>query len=386
MFNCLRFDLFLLLCTFCLPKIESCLLILQNPNPSKLSRGDTLWREGEEVVVVSSDPIRQEILVKTNDSEPVLLDASLLSTVPPSTKLPTPRCKKSRKSEKGILQAANLPVTSVGSSNLPVTPSDLPVRAPDPPTTTSNTETDLDFLVYVLDNGTVLRIGTLIKLCHNQGPVLVSRIFRRACGRIFVSCFMCRCDYTKVVSVLRDFQFTADSSYIECCGMSQFSLSSVSSHLSSVLEEAHVRVCACQERNLGLISYVRDLRRHSLGALMRQAVHSGISVNATRPVAPVTLGAFDSLHDAAIFGLNATNKFKVSFSLSGGFQGLDFVMGKGWDVKPLKASVVDSHFKYVRKLSLYVDKHFFLKFSFSYSEAPFALQEVEDYREKCRSL
>ena len=61
-------------------------------------------------------------------------------------------------------------------------------------------------------------------------------------------------------------------------------------------------------------------------------------------------------------------------------------MGKGWDVKPLKSNVVDCHFKYVRKLSLYVDKHYFLKFSFIYSEAPFVLQEVENYREKCRNL
>ena len=53
---------------------------------------------------------------------------------------------------------------------------------------------------------------------------------------------------------------------------------------------------------------------------MCQAVTSGISVNATCSVAPVTLGTFNSLHDAAIFGLNAATNFKVSFRCWVGFR------------------------------------------------------------------
>ena len=219
-----------------------------------------MWHGEEEVLVVTVDPIRNQILAKLpSESELVLLDASQLSTVPPSKKLPVPLCKKSGKTKsrkQQTTETANLPVSN---SNLPMTPN-LPACASDPPTSTSHTElSDLDYLVYVLDNGTVIRIGTLIKLSHNQGPVLVSRIYRRACDRIFVACFMCRCDGSKVVSVLRDFKFTVDSSYVECCRMSQFSLSSVSGVLSSVLAEGHERVSACQERNLALVSYVRDL-------------------------------------------------------------------------------------------------------------------------------
>jgi hypothetical protein len=47
---------------------------------------------------------------------------------------------------------------------------------------------------------------------------------------------------------------------------------------------------------------------------MRQAVFSGISLNATRPAQPVSLGAFEPFQDMAIFGLTEKNNFKVSFS------------------------------------------------------------------------
>jgi hypothetical protein len=118
---------------------------------------------------------------------------------------------------------------------------------------------------------------------------------------------------------------------------------------------------------------------------MRQAVFSGISVNATRPAQPVSLGAFEPFHDMAIFGLSEKNNFKVSFSLLGGFQMFDSLNGKGWDVKPLRSDVLDSHFKFVRSATVYLDKkNFTLKFSFSYSEAPFPL--LNDYREKCCGL
>ena len=87
-----------------------------------------------------------------------------------------------------------------------------------------------------------------------------------------------------------------------------------------------------------------------------------------------------------IFGLAPTNKFKVSFNLSEGFDILDNIMGKGWDVKPLKSNVIDCHFNFVTKLTVYLDRKFLLKFSFSYAEAPFVLNDLENYREKCKSL
>ena len=41
------------------------------------------------------------------------------------------------------------------------------------------------------------------------------------------------------------------------------------------------------------------------------------------------------------------NKFKIPFTLVGGYSLLDGIMGKGWDVKPLRADVADCHFKFV---------------------------------------
>lgn len=64
---------------------------------------------------------------------------------------------------------------------------------------------------------------------------------------------------------------------------------------------------------------------------------------------------------------------------------LDSIMGKGWDVNSLRADVGDCHFKFVTLFTVYLDKKYFnLKFSFSYSEAPFSLGL--DYRDKCKAL
>lgn len=42
---------------------------------------------------------------------------------------------------------------------------------------------------------------------------------------------------------------------------------------------------------------------------------------------------------------------------------LDGIMGKGWDVKPLRADMGDCHFKFVTLLTVYLSiKHFPLMF------------------------
>ena len=87
----------------------------------------------------------------------------------------------------------------------------------------------------------------------------------------------------------------------------------------------------CQGSNFGNVHYLRELRCHALGAQMRQAVLSGISLNATRSPQPVSLGALEPFHDMAIFGLSEMNKFRIPFSLvgEGGYGLLDSIMGKG---------------------------------------------------------
>ena len=69
---------------------------------------------------------------------------------------------------------------------------------------------------------------------------------------------------------------------------------------------------------------------------MRQAVTRGISLNATRPAQPISLGAFDPFHDMAIFGLSEMKNFRKPFSLMGGYVLLHGTMGEGWDVTTLR--------------------------------------------------
>jgi len=55
---------------------------------------------------------------------------------------------------------------------------------------------------------------------------------------------------------------------------------------------------------------------------MRQAVLSGISLNATRPAQQISLGTFDPFFDMAIFGLSEMNNLRIPFSLVWGRVGM----------------------------------------------------------------
>ena len=245
---------------------------------------------------------------------------------------------------------------------------------------------NFEFSVFVKGDGVVLKIGSLCFVDSCSFPFIITQLFKSSLsGSVFVSGVRCVCEGGKVVSVLRNFQVTVDCSFVRTCSSSQFCLSNVSIEVSSYVFSGQSRVCVCQGSNFGNVHYLRELRCHALGAQMRQAVLSGISLNATRPPQPVSLGALEPFHDMAIFGLSEMNKFRIPFSLVGGYGLLDSIMGKGWDVKPLRADVADCHFKFVTSLTIYLDKkHFTLKFSFSYSEAPFSLSP--NYREKCKAL
>ena len=245
---------------------------------------------------------------------------------------------------------------------------------------------DFDFTMYVLSSGYVLKVGSLCFVESCSSPFTISRIFKSSLkGSVQVAGVRSLCDGGNVLSVLCNFQVTVNCSFVRPCNSSEFCLSSVSSEVSKCVFRGQTSVCLSQERNFGNIFYLRGLRRHALGAQMRQAVLSGISLNATRPAQPISLSAFEPFHDMMIFNLSDENNFKIPFSLVGGYNVLDSIMGKGWDVKPLRADVGDCHFKFVTLLTVYLDKkNFNLKFSFSYSEVPFSLGL--DYRDKCKAL
>ena len=240
-------------------------------------RGDILYLENEELEVITVDPIRGQFKVKrlnSEESEPFVCDAAILTTkemTKPPQKPEKPRRSKQTKPPK------------VSTAELP-------------PAATTNSETcpdetcpdDLDFLTYVLPSGTVLRIGTLTTIVNLESPVAIRRIFKRPSGSVFISAFLCTCNDVEVLSVLRDFEVCASSVNVDVVDLSKFSLTRVSSVLSSILSVAHKRVISCQEKNLGLVEYVRGLRCHSLGAQMRQSVIFSISVNASRTAQPAT--------------------------------------------------------------------------------------------------
>ena len=151
------------------------------------------------------------------------------------------------------------------------------------------------------------------------------------------------------------------------------------------VSQAQSRLCSCQLANLGVVvDYLRDLRRHALGAQMRQAVFSGISLNSTKPSQVVSLGPLEPLHDQAIIGISEANSFKVKFDHSDLCK-LDLVMGAKWDIKPLKPNVPESFFKFITFATVFLDrKTFILKFSFTYAESTFPLDT--NYRTTCQGL
>ena len=262
-----------------------------------------MWVNDKKVVVMS-DPIRQEefTVQYCEGSEQVLLLATEVSKRPP-------RKEKLHRHHARRKNASTDPINLAIVNSVDHTDPTDPANPTDPATSnTANPDSELDYLVYVLENSTTVRIGKLIRLRHLTNPVLVNRIFSSS-GNISILSFLCSFDNFKVVSVLHDFQISVDT-YVESFNLHQFSLTSVASSVYLILSKAHLRLSACQERNLGLVSYVQALRHHSLGAQMRQAVASGISVNATWPAQQVILGVFDPFHDAAIFGLLPMNKFK----------------------------------------------------------------------------
>ena len=157
---------------------------------------------------------------------------------------------------------------------------------------------------------------------------IISHIFKSSLkSSVQVAGVHCLCDGGKVLSVLCNFQVTVDRSFLRPCNSSEFCLSRVSSEVSKCVFHGQTRVCLSQERNFGNVFYLRELR-YALGAQMQQAVLSDISLNATRPAQPISLGAFEPFHDMMIFNLSEENNFKIPFSLVVGYNVLDGIMGK----------------------------------------------------------
>ena len=329
-----------------------------------------------QVVVLEVDPIRELITVLLPDDVKASVNPGELSTTKPEEEKPRRSYKRRR---------IEVPSTSPATPHQDKPLEEKTVSLEDKLEDTC-TDMNFDFSVFVLNDGSVLKVGSICFVDSCSSPFIISRIFKSSLGgTAFVSGVRCHCEGGKVISVLHNFQVTVDCSFVRPCSSAEFCLSSVSSEVCNFVFHGQTSVFLSQERNFGNVPYLRELRRHALGAQMRQAVSSGISLHATRPSQPISLGTFEPFHDMTIFGLSEKNKFKIPFSLGSGYSLLDNLMGRGWDVKSLRRDVADCHFKFVTLLTVYLDKkNFTLKFSFSYSEAPFPF--CPDYREKCKAL
>ena len=94
----------------------------------------------------------------------------------------------------------------------------------------------------------------------------------------------------EILTLLQNFQVTVECLLVHPCSSSQVRMSSyVSSEVNHCIFRGQTHVCGCQKRNFRNVHYPRDLRHHALGAQMRQAASSGISLHATRPAQPISL-------------------------------------------------------------------------------------------------
>ena len=91
---------------------------------------------------------------------------------------------------------------------------------------------NFDFSVFVLNDGSVLKVGSICFVDSHSSPFIISRIFKSSLGgTAFVCGVRCHCEGGKVISVLQNFQVTVDCSFVRPCRSAEFCLSIVSSEV-----------------------------------------------------------------------------------------------------------------------------------------------------------
>jgi hypothetical protein len=306
-----------------------------------------------------------------------------LLTVPPKQDPP----RKKRKTLPTCEATSELPHTDNRIHDQPQVPTinqQIPTTNLQVPSTGNPQE--LDFTVFVeCSSGLILRVGSVYFVESCSVPFVISRIFKSNLqSTIIVTCSRCVLspDKCKIIGVCSDFECNVNPSYfVRTPTKGEFLF-----HYSkdSFISKAQLRVLSCQQANLGNVCYLRDLRCHALGAQMRQAVVSGISLSATKPPQATSLGPFEPLHDMAVFGLSDANSFKVKYEHSDLYK-LDSVLGSQWDVKQRKADTPRYFFKFVTTATVYLcKKTFILKFNFTFAQSTFPL--TPEYRLSCKAL
>lgn len=176
-----------------------------------------------EVVVLEVDPIRELITVLLPDDVKVSVNPGELSTTKPEEEKPRRSYKRRR------VEEPSSPPTSY--QDKPRAPEEKPASAEDKLEETC-TDMNFDFSVFVLNNGDVLKVGSICFVDSCSSPFIISRIFKSCLGgSAFVSGVRCHCEGGKVISVLHNFQVTVECSFVCPCSSTEFSLSNVSSEV-----------------------------------------------------------------------------------------------------------------------------------------------------------
>ena len=140
------------------------------------------------------NPIRDLITVLLPDNVKVSVSPGELTTTKPEEEKPPHSYKRKRIEEP--------------STNPPTSHQDKTDKREDKKPVNEDTCTDVnfDFSVFVLNNGSVLKVGSVCFVDSCSSPFIISRIFKSGlAGSVFVSSVRYFCEGGKVVSVLRNF-------------------------------------------------------------------------------------------------------------------------------------------------------------------------------------
>ena len=128
-----------------------------------------------------------------------------------------------------------------------------PATSQQPSSGLQSPHSELEFATLILDNGLVLKIGSVYYVDSFDVPFIISRIFKPKSNNVFsVTCFRCRfsSDKTKIIDFDKDFVCTINSSYIFRSPNKAECSFSFSNTVSNLVYSAQSRLISCQVANL----------------------------------------------------------------------------------------------------------------------------------------
>ena len=144
-----------------------------------------------EVIVLEVDPIRELITVLLPDDVKVSVNPGELLTTKPEEEKPRRSYKRRRVEEPSSASYQDKPRAPEEKK-----PANVEAKLED-----TCTDMNFDFSVFVLNDGAVLKVGSICFIDSCSSPFIISRIFKSSLGgSAFVSGVRCHCEGGKVIS------------------------------------------------------------------------------------------------------------------------------------------------------------------------------------------